>query len=162
MRYFPFLLLAICSVCSSLPGLKIEIANTPETRAWGLMGRKHLAADQGMLFIFSEPRYHRVWSFNCFMDLDVAFLDDQGIILQLETLRAYPEKMALLPPIRNIDDLKKIDVRDPIVYFFDTRSVASKSQTRFFLEMPAGWFQQEKLKVGDRVPVSLEFYTAAS
>ena len=63
--------------------ISAEIADTPATREQGLMYRKQLAKNQGMLFIFREPDYYSMWMLNTYIPLSVAFLDKQGIILNI-------------------------------------------------------------------------------
>lgn len=72
----------------------LDVANTPQTREKGLMYRRHLAANEGMLFAFagSEPR--TFWMKNTFIPLDLIFLDAQkrvvGIIAQARPLSEKP------------------------------------------------------------------------
>src|SRR5712691_8594879 len=63
--------------------ISAEIADTPATREQGLMYRKQLAKNQGMLFIFRDPDYYSMWMLNTYIPLSVAFLDKQGIILNI-------------------------------------------------------------------------------
>src|SRR5258708_24912696 len=53
--------------------VKIEIADTPEKREQGLMYRKHLDADAGMLFIFPAPENAQFWMKNTEIPRDMIF-----------------------------------------------------------------------------------------
>ena len=53
----------------------VELAETSEKQALGLMFRDELAADHGMLFIFSHENIRRFWMKNCRISLDIFYFD---------------------------------------------------------------------------------------
>lgn len=55
---------------------KVEIADTPEKQEKGLMGRKSLPENQGMLFIYDEPQDLSYWMKDTLISLDIIFIDD--------------------------------------------------------------------------------------
>lgn len=57
-----------------------ELAATPQQRARGLMGRTHLPADGGMLFVFEQPGRHCFWMRDTPLPLSIAFIDAAGRI----------------------------------------------------------------------------------
>jgi uncharacterized membrane protein (UPF0127 family) len=59
--------------------IKLEVAETPEEQAMGLMYRTSLADDRGMLFPFNPPRPVRFWMKNCLISLDMIFIRD-GVV----------------------------------------------------------------------------------
>ncbi len=55
--------------------VKVELALTSEAQEKGLMFRKELAGDRGMLFIFNDDGEKKFWMKNTFVELDIVFLD---------------------------------------------------------------------------------------
>jgi len=98
----------------------VEIVRTPEERARGLMGRKHLAEDEGMLFIFEKEDYHSFWMKDTLLPLSIAFIDRGGKILKIADME--PLTLDSHPPPK------------PILYA---------------LEMRKGWFSANGIGVGE-------------
>ena len=98
----------------------VEVVRTPEERAQGLMGRKHLGEDEGMLFIFEKEDYHSFWMKNTLIPLSIAFIDREGKILKIADME--PLTLDSHPPPK------------PILYA---------------LEMKRGWFLTNGVQVGD-------------
>jgi uncharacterized membrane protein (UPF0127 family) len=102
--------------------LKVELAITEEQREHGLMFRKSLGLDDGMVFVFDEPAYQSMWMKNTLIPLSVAFLDADGRILNV--LDMQPETL-------------------------DTHTSAGPA--RYAIETNIGWFERNKVKAGDKV-----------
>ncbi len=64
--------------------LFVEIADSPDKRAQGLMFRPSMAPDRGMLFQFPEKGDHTFWMKNTLISLDMLWLDESGTVLHLE------------------------------------------------------------------------------
>ena len=96
-----------------------ELALTPEQRQTGLMHRRDLAGHQGMLFIFDEATPQCFWMKNTPTPLTIAFLADDGSIV-------------------NLADMKP----------FDEASHCSAKPVRLVLEMNQGWFAKRGIKPG--------------
>jgi uncharacterized membrane protein (UPF0127 family) len=52
----------------------VEVVGTPDTRQRGLMFRKQLAPNAGMLFLFEQPEHHTFWMHNTLVPLDMIFI----------------------------------------------------------------------------------------
>jgi uncharacterized membrane protein (UPF0127 family) len=102
--------------------IQAEVAATSASRAKGLMNRKELDKNQGMLFIFDYANIHAMWMRNTPLPLSVAFMDEHGVII-------------------NIAEMKP---------FTDTTH-ASSGPAKYALEMNAGWFSERGIKAGDQV-----------
>jgi uncharacterized protein len=100
-----------------------EVANDHGSRQMGLMFRKALAPNHGMIFVFENRTTHCMWMRNTLIPLSVAFLDEDGRIV-------------------NIEDMQPLDERT---------QHCSRQPTRYALEMTQGWFAQRKLGAGDIV-----------
>jgi uncharacterized membrane protein (UPF0127 family) len=105
--------------------IQVEVAKTPEERTHGLMGRKHLGKDEGMLFVFEREDYHGFWMKDTQISLSIAFVDKGGQIIGIEDMKPLT--------------LETHTPSQPILYA---------------LEMKKGWFSANGIKVGDIVRFS--------
>lgn len=62
----------------------VEVARTPDTRARGLMFRRHMPEDRGMLFDFERVEPVSMWMQNTFISLDMLFIRADGVIARIE------------------------------------------------------------------------------
>jgi len=103
----------------------VEVAKTPEERNHGLMGRKHLGKDEGMLFIFETEDYHGFWMKDTVIPLSIAFIDQDGRIVSMTDMSP-----------RTLD------------------SHLPTAPVLYALEMNKGWFSSHGIKTGDVVRFS--------
>ncbi|HHY48946.1 MAG TPA: DUF192 domain-containing protein [Alphaproteobacteria bacterium] len=75
---------------------EVEVADTPETRAQGLMFRRQLARDAGMLFDFKESRPVSFWMMNTFIPLDMVFIRADGTVVNVH-VNARPQDPTGIP-----------------------------------------------------------------
>lgn len=78
--------------------LQVEVAATPAARQRGLMGRTHLAADAGMLFVFEAPGRHCFWMRDTPLPLTIAFIDDSGRVVHRADMQPRSDTMHC-PPV---------------------------------------------------------------
>jgi uncharacterized membrane protein (UPF0127 family) len=85
----------------------IEVATTPEQMEQGLMFRKSLAPDAGMIFDFKTPQPAMMWMKNTLIPLDMLFVDAQGRIVNIHE-RAVPGSLETIgsgAPVRAVIEL---------------------------------------------------------
>lgn len=107
---------------AGLHRIEAEVARTEEQRAIGLMHRTAMPPNAGMLFVFDKPGVQCFWMKNTLLPLTIAFLADDGTIVNLADMEP-----------RALD------------------SHCSARPVRLALEMNAGWFAKRGLQAGDRL-----------
>jgi uncharacterized protein len=100
-----------------------EVVSQPEDRALGLMFRRNLAPDSGMLFVFDEDEFQRFWMKNTLIPLSIAYITQDSLIA-------------------DILEMAPLDTTTPYV---------SSKAVRYALEMNSGWFQSHGIRPGDTV-----------
>jgi uncharacterized membrane protein (UPF0127 family) len=102
--------------------LDVQVAQTPEQRAIGLMNRQSMPEHEGMLFVFERSDTQCFWMKNTLLPLSAAFIDNNGNIV-------------------NIEDMKpqSLDAH------------CSARPVKFVLEMQQGWFKKRGLKGGSHL-----------
>lgn len=71
-------------VCIKNICYNVEIANTPEKRATGLMNRESIPANSGMLFIFEDESIQEFWMKNTLIPLDIIWIDTNSKIVDIK------------------------------------------------------------------------------
>ena len=66
-------------------GIEIEVADTDQEKALGLMYRTKLADTEGMLFFYGQARDITMWMRNTYIALDMVFIREDGTIYRIET-----------------------------------------------------------------------------
>lgn len=157
MKYLYFFLTIIPNLLFSqdVVPITLEYAQTKDQQAWGLMNRKNLKANHGMLFIYPSPRKASMWMFNCWIDLSVAFLDRDGIIQEIQQLKSYPQTMDPGRSVQSLDDFSLYPPNDPVILFFYQRGITSSSPADYALEVEKGWFKKNNVGVGNRLEWNL-------
>jgi uncharacterized membrane protein (UPF0127 family) len=101
----------------------VELAVTESQRAQGLMWRRRLAPDRGMLFVYRRERVLRMWMRNTLIPLDMLFINQAGTIVHIQE-RAVPGSL---------------------------RTISSTKRAIAVLELNGGTVSRLGLKLGDRV-----------
>ena len=107
---------------SASKSLNVEVSNSDAKRRQGLMHRKDLAKDHGMLFLWPQSNTRCMWMKNTSLPLSVAYLSNDGVIQEIYNMIPFSED-----------------------------SVCSVNSTRIALEVNAGWFKENGIAVGDKL-----------
>jgi len=102
--------------------LTAEVASNDPDRMQGLMHRRMLPENRGMLFVFTNVALHGMWMVNTWIPLSVAFIDESGTIVNIEDMQ---------PHTRDAHNAKK-----PV---------------RYALEMNQGWFRKRGIGPGAKI-----------
>ncbi len=102
--------------------IEAEVAHTEASRLQGLKHRRVLPESAGMLFIFTSPARPGLWMKHTYVPLSVAFLDEQGVIINIAVMQ--PNTLAAHYPLR---------------------------PAKYALEVNRGWFAQRGVTAGMRV-----------
>ena len=102
--------------------IQTEVASTDPDRQRGLMFRKDMPENQGMLFVFPMLAQHCMWMKNTLLPLSVAFLDEEGRIINVEDMAPQTET-----------------------------NHCARQPARYALEMNRGWFKQRGFSAGAKL-----------
>jgi uncharacterized membrane protein (UPF0127 family) len=81
------------------PKISVEVVNTPQGRQVGLMYRRELAENSGMLFIFPETKQQVMWMKNTYIPLCLVFIDkNMSIVGFIEDVPILNEKHRFVEP----------------------------------------------------------------
>ncbi len=109
--------------------LTVEVAHTDPDRMQGLMHRRMLPENRGMVFVFPNIARHGMWMMNTYIPLSVAFIDVDGVIINIEDMQPHTRE-----------------------------SHSAARPARYALETNLGWFRKRGITPGmkieglDRVP----------
>jgi uncharacterized protein len=106
--------------------LVVELPRTDEEKMTGMMFRREIGKNEGMLFALRKPRQASFWMKNCYIPLTIAYLNSIGEILELHDLQPL-----------NTDAV-----------------LSASSNIQFGLEMPRGWFRRNHIGLHDIVTTS--------
>jgi len=102
--------------------ITVEVASNDSDRSRGLMHRRMLPENRGMLFVFPETALHAMWMMNTYVPLSVAFLDEKGVIINIEDMTPHTQ----------------------------TPHAAARP-AKYALEANRGWFRKRGIEPGARV-----------
>jgi uncharacterized membrane protein (UPF0127 family) len=102
--------------------LQTELAISPQERSVGLMWRKSLPDNHGMLFVFTNQAIHCFWMRNTYIPLSIAFLRDDGSIVNIEHMQPLSDE-----------------------------SHCPTEPVRYALEVNQGWFDQRNIAPPQKV-----------
>lgn len=105
--------------------LRVEIADTPEKTQRGLMYRRYLPENRGMLFVFPVDDIRGFWMKNTYIPLSVAYIDYEGVIREIYDMHPH-----------------------------DLQAVTSRFPFRYALEVRQGLFHKLGVQIGDKIDLS--------
>ena len=112
----------VVSLTAGMHVIRAEVAASEAERQQGLMYREKMGANEGMVFLFGAPASVCMWMKNTYIPLSVAFIDDNGKIVNIEDMQPQT-----------------------------TDSHCAKKPIRYALEMNQGWFRQKNIKPGMQI-----------
>lgn len=110
--------------------IPVELAETPEQHERGLMFRKSMPENEGMLFVFSNEEVRYFWMKNTFIDLSIGYFDKEKTLIDIQEMKSA-SMMETRPP-----------------------SYPSAKPAKYALEMNKGWFAKNKVKLGQKFQFS--------
>lgn len=110
--------------------LTVEIADTDEKTSRGLMFRNSLKPGHGMLFIFKTEEVRSFWMKNTFLDLSIGFFNKEKELIDIQDMKAAHSEMQNSFP-----------------------QYTSSGPAQYALEVPKGWFQTHKIKIGNKFKI---------
>lgn len=120
--------LQVCLIGSENVQLTVELALNADTRARGLMERKSLPTNAGMLFVYPNDGLRAFWMYKTLIPLDIAYIDKEGVINEILTME----------PCRSIFPGR-------------CRNYPATQVFRMALEVNAGHFEEWQVAAGDQV-----------
>jgi uncharacterized protein len=114
--------LPVVDLAAGMHLIRAEVADNMSARTTGLMHRKSMAQNAGMVFVFAENAAHCMWMKNTLIPLSVAFLDEAGVIINIADMQPHSEQ-----------------------------SHCAARPARYALEMNKGWFAQRGIKPGAKL-----------
>jgi hypothetical protein len=112
----------VAELTAGMYRIRAEVVADYATRARGLMHRKSLPSNAGMLFVFDDHAVHCMWMKNTLIPLSVAFIDDRGVIINIADMEPHSEA-----------------------------SHCAAQPVKYALEMNGGWFAARGIKPGARL-----------
>lgn len=110
------------SLSAGMHNITAQVASKPRELAIGLMYRREMPPNHGMLFVFDRPERQCFWMKNTLMPLSIAFVADDGRIV-------------------NVDEMKAGTLNEH----------CSAEPVRYALEMNKGWFKRKGIQPGHRL-----------
>jgi uncharacterized protein len=106
--------------------ISVDLAETSEQHEHGLMFKKTLPENEGMLFIFDNEDTRYFWMKNTYIDLSIGYFDKDKTLVDIQEMKAT-SVMETRPP-----------------------SYPSSKPAMYALEMNKGWFAKNKVKLGQK------------
>jgi uncharacterized membrane protein (UPF0127 family) len=107
------------TLSAGMQNIRAEVARTPQQMMVGMMFRSEMGSHEGMLFAYDSPGMHCFWMKNTLLPLSIAFIADDGSIVNIADMQPLSEAKH-----------------------------CAKQPVRFALEMNQGWFAKRNIQPG--------------
>jgi uncharacterized membrane protein (UPF0127 family) len=126
--------------------IKAEVAKTTYQKTKGLMFRKELKKDTGMLFVFNTEAKHTFWMANTYIPLDIVWINkDKNIVHMSEDTHPCDSSENKNMAIKTIQNIKN-----------SCTLYTPKEKALYVLEINAGWIKENGIKLGDKITFNLD------
>jgi len=107
--------------------IRLQLAIEAEELSHGLMYRKNMSENQGMIFLYTKPQKMSFWMRNTSLPLDVGFISSDGVLQEFYPLYPYDE----------------------------TTVVSQSDELQYALELNQGWFQKNNVTRGAKLDLEM-------
>lgn len=107
--------------------LVVEVADTDERRAYGLMFKKKIDDSEGMLFVFDDEDRRGFWMKNTLVPLSIAYFGADRVLKEI------------------------IDMQPAVMGATQPKTYRSKAKAKYALEVSIGWYQRMKIRPGEKL-----------
>lgn len=107
--------------------ITVEVAESQQEHMQGLMHRKSMADNRGMLFVFYDERVREFWMKNTLINLDIAYFNKERTVIDIQQMKAQKSVLQSQFP-----------------------TYPSKAPAQYALEMNEGWFKKNNFSQGTR------------
>ncbi|MFH0711340.1 MAG: DUF192 domain-containing protein [Candidatus Aenigmatarchaeota archaeon] len=106
-----------------------DLADSMPKMIKGLMGRKSLSENRGMLFIFGEKDKPSIWMMNMSIPIDIIWMDSSGKVTHI--------------------------VKDAQPCFVSCKTYSPEKESKYVLEVSSNFTDRHDIKIGTKIEIPL-------